>query len=398
MSRTRSHQQIFRTMIRDKGKVFNKVCETPVVHACGSLDNTRRILHDSHDNSRHAGNMRGVRDMAAERNPYGSPGLRLLHLYVLLATKGRPYTLERLSDILNCSKQTTLRLIEQLQRVRDCELESWIDKRQRYYRITAPFKPEAIALNMDAIQQLLMCRDIVSHLLPKPITEEIDDAIGTASGNRSNELKSFAESRGKGFIDYTPFQKQIRTLQTAMNQRRLCALTYHTKPRSLSGPDQQDRTYDVAPLKILAFREALYLRCDTWENGNGNTFVRRTLPIHRIHEVRLLRRTFESREDHDDGFFGFDVHKPIKATIRFSPDAATYVAERIWSQDQKLHPLKNGGVELALTTTSRRELLAWVLSFGPEAELVAPQDLRNELQQSLDSAHNQYTSSPSSKS
>lgn len=63
----------------------------------------------------------------------------------------------------------------------------------------------------------------------------------------------------------------------------------------------------------------------------------------------------------------------------FKQPADCYVAERVWSNDQKLTTRSDGGLELQFTAISRPEVISWVLSFGREAELLEPVELRREL-------------------
>lgn len=52
--------------------------------------------------------------------------------------------------------------------------------------------------------------------------------------------------------------------------------------------------------------------------------------------------------------------------------------------------LPDGGLDLEFTSTSRPEVVSWILSFGADARLVAPFDLRDDLQSVLASARELY--------
>ena len=74
----------------------------------------------------------------------------------------------------------------------------------------------------------------------------------------------------------------------------------------------------------------------------------------------------------DDRFYGLPWHEPRTFVIHFKAGkSADYVRERIWTKNQRLRDLANGDLELELTTTAESELLAWVRSFGSEAQLIA---------------------------
>lgn len=319
--------------------------------------------------------------MGTAINTYGSPGGRLLNFELLLRSGNRIYTLKRLAGLFHCSRQTVLRMAEQLQLVQGIELETWLDGKERYFRVKPEKAPAVVSLDADSIRHLMLCRDIIRHLLPEPLQREIRNTIGKAtvlvpdSDDSGLILESNAESLGKGVINYTPFQVHLESLQTAMREKRLCRMKYRT--RSQDTP----KTYVLAPDKILAFREALYTRA--WvckEDGTGLEKKPRTFAIHRILGLSLLKKTLPSLpQGPNDDFFGFHFGEPFKVRVAFTKEAAGYVAERTWSKDQKIRHRKNGAIELAFTSTSRPEVISWVLSFGPEAELLEPVGLRERL-------------------
>ena len=63
----------------------------------------------------------------------------------------------------------------------------------------------------------------------------------------------------------------------------------------------------------------------------------------------------------------------------FAPDAAVFVRERVWSKDQTVEALPDGGIVLTFTSTSEPEVHSWVLSFGSQAELMEPDTLRRQI-------------------
>ena len=66
---------------------------------------------------------------------FGSFGLKLVQLYVLLSTSDRSFTLTRLSQIFRCSRQSVLRMVEQLELLPKIQLQSYKEGKERYYQI-----------------------------------------------------------------------------------------------------------------------------------------------------------------------------------------------------------------------------------------------------------------------
>lgn len=323
-----------------------------------------------------------------EGNLFGSPGLRLVQLYILLCSTGRPYTLTRLAGMFRCSRQTILRMMDQMQRVPDADLETWVHRRERLFRSAPRATSANVVLTSDVIRHLALCRDIVRHLLPEAFQEELRETLSAVSRDvpdMTDALASFAEPWVKGHIDYTLFQAILEDIQTAMHERRLCRVTYQA--RSSGGRHR----YLAAPLHIIAYREALYLRCRLYDVPERPTNSFRTLAVHRIKNLRIDAATFPDKpEDDHDPNFGFPFHEPIRVRVALWGGAATYVGERTWSPDQKLTKRKDGALILTFTATSRLEVIAWILSFGPDAELLEPKDLRDELRKQVDEIRARY--------
>jgi Predicted transcriptional regulator len=81
------------------------------------------------------------------------------------------------------------------------------------------------------------------------------------------------------------------------------------------------------------------------------------------------------------------------ATIRFSAHAARWVADEHWHSQQKGEWLADGRYELKVPYAKSRELLMDVLKYGPDAEIVAPLPLREEMKNLLQLALSDYRDS-----
>lgn len=78
----------------------------------------------------------------------------------------------------------------------------------------------------------------------------------------------------------------------------------------------------------------------------------------------------------------FNVQRGKKAEgvrIRFSAKQAPYVRERKWHASQTLEELPEGGVVLSFTTTALKAVRRWVLQYGTQAEVLSPEELRQDV-------------------
>ena len=116
----------------------------------------------------------------------------------------------------------------------------------------------------------------------------------------------------------------------------------------------------------------------------------RTFALPRMRKVRDTGARFNRPADfsisgHLSGSFGVfidgkDKGRPAhKVRIRFSGFAARIVSERQWHPSQKIKRLPDDGIELSLELASLEEIERWVLSWGENAEALAPPVLRRRL-------------------
>ena len=77
------------------------------------------------------------------------------------------------------------------------------------------------------------------------------------------------------------------------------------------------------------------------------------------------------------GAFGISrAEKPWKVRLLFAGEVATHVGERLSHPSQPMRRCRDGTLEVALETSSRKELTRWILSWVPYVRVLAPGDLR----------------------
>jgi predicted DNA-binding transcriptional regulator YafY len=71
------------------------------------------------------------------------------------------------------------------------------------------------------------------------------------------------------------------------------------------------------------------------------------------------------------------------------------VGDKIWHESQKIIKLPDGGLKMTFRVAGLDEIRRWILSFGPECQVLEPERLRRLIQQDLQRNLAQY-SKPSS--
>jgi predicted DNA-binding transcriptional regulator YafY len=113
----------------------------------------------------------------------------------------------------------------------------------------------------------------------------------------------------------------------------------------------------------------------------------RTFKIERIERIELLRQGYQIPDDFDpEALFAdawgiwFTGHEPVEVTLRFSPRVAARVRETRWHRSQQVEPLPGGGLLWRARIAEPQEMMPWVRGWGSDCEVLAPEEMRAEIQ------------------
>jgi len=335
--------------------------------------------------------------MPAKRDPYSSYGQKLISLFAALLFSRQRHSLIELSRMLRCSKQTVLRLVENIKMSYGVDIEESIENRRKYYRLKRRVGVDpTLNLTESEISVLQMCRAFTEHLLGRQLFEDAAQALLKSQAhlpeNQRVDSRHFA-SFIPGTIDYTPHHQSIRLLIRAMEERKICKILY----KSIMA--KRGKTFYIKPLKIFSHKDTIYLHV-RMARYPGKPYKEPDfdplLAIHRIKNLEITERSFEFLKDYDfeksfNQNFGVIKEEAFEVEVEFTGYPAKYVAERIWSPDQKLIEKKDGTVRLKFSASSEPELIAWVLSFGDEAKVVKPKWLMEEVTGKIDKMRENYS-------
>ncbi|MGO8672822.1 MAG: helix-turn-helix transcriptional regulator [Capsulimonadaceae bacterium] len=72
---------------------------------------------------------------------------------------------------------------------------------------------------------------------------------------------------------------------------------------------------------------------------------------------------------------------PTEVVLRFGPRTAAWIAGGQWHPTQVIDKVSGGSISFRVTVSGWEEMLYWVLSFGPDVEVLAPAELRSAVAQ-----------------
>lgn len=305
--------------------------------------------------------------MQKKMDEYASSGAKLLRLFrKLLLSKGK-HTQGELAKYLNCSPQTVIRLISEIESEVGANLETGKDKNKRWYSLS-PDTKNMLGLDNDELRCLSLCRQLAEPYLTDDDRKRADNILLKISMllsdlNLSSEKKQNYSFYSKGRIDYSLFIDSIHDLEKALSGKYFCRLRYR-KPNT-----EEISLISFVPVQFVCQSNALYILGAKTNITMNKVEKLVSLAVHRILSVVVTESisTFkiESSDLRDFGLPWDKEYKTFEIRIR-KGRASNYIKERLWCDNQILEELPSGDLVLTFKTRSSPEVFAWCRSFGDQ--------------------------------
>jgi predicted DNA-binding transcriptional regulator YafY len=186
---------------------------------------------------------------------------------------------------------------------------------------------------------------------------------------------------GSGRLPSGLDQRTLLPIQQAIVSRRVLRMTYRAKGRATP------TVREVEPLGVTYHDAAWYLVA--WCRLRGDF---RYFKLERLRGLEVLAERFEARPDFSLREYlqqAMSRDDPLSARVWFSTDAMARVRRENAATVVAEAPAQ-GGVEVELRTFSFEWLARWLLSFGPEAEALAPAKLRRLVRAEAEAVARRY--------
>jgi proteasome accessory factor B len=173
----------------------------------------------------------------------------------------------------------------------------------------------------------------------------------------------------------TDYVQTVETLTRAWADRRLVAIQYLAPDRDTP----QERIIAPYFLEVSRFEPASYvLAHDRMRDAL------RTFKIERIQFAEVLDEHYTIPNDFDPYVWlhtswGIMAEEEVEVRLRFNAAAARRVQESVWHHSQQIEQTADGGCILTMRLGGIREIKSWVLGWGADVEVLAPDQLRNQI-------------------
>jgi proteasome accessory factor B len=318
--------------------------------------------------------------------------IRQWRLLRFLADARIGYTVKELKQELGVSMKTARRDLENLAEAGFQVREKVGVRGVKRWRVEG-FE-DGFHLNISDLLSIYAGRQFLEPLAGTPfwdgqqkVFNKIRGALGEPAMKYLQKLARSLYATSVGASDYSQRWDMIDRLMVAIEDRFVSLITYQTDQATESS------SVEIYPQGFIFHRGSLYLVA--WAVQRNAI---RTYKMDRIESVESTRLSAVIPEDfdladwleHSFGVFRSADGQLQTIRIHFTRDVARYVKESRWHNSQKLHDQPDGSLIAEFELTDIQEIKRWIMSFGPNAKVMGPEQLVSEMQKDLAAMQKHY--------
>ncbi|MBI5936677.1 MAG: WYL domain-containing protein [Betaproteobacteria bacterium] len=314
---------------------------------------------------------------------------RIFKLHRILAARRYPVPRATLETELECSRASLTRIIAEMRDFFDAPIE--FDKEANGYKYGHDaFELPGLWFTPSELLALTAAHKLLEETQPglldsqlSPLKARIEKLLAQehlGSGELAKRLKILRMAARQ------PDTRVFQTVAGATAQRRRLALGYHGRERDTV------TEREVSPQRLTHYRDNWYL--DAWCHKADGL---RSFALDRIRGARMLDAPADDIADaeldrHFASAYGIFAGTPQHtAILHFTAERARWIADESWHPKQQSRWLADGRYELAIPYADPRELMLDILKYGPDVEVVGPDELRTKIAARLKAAAAQYS-------
>jgi len=306
---------------------------------------------------------------------------RISRIVQLLTTlqSGQGYSANELAELLGVSRRTLFRDLAELAAI---GVPYHFDAKCGGYRIDPAFFLPPIDLTLPEALSLLLLVHRAGPELPLPFKNsalvaglKVENNLPAGLRQYCNTALRYVTVRTGPQAPMDLLDQVFGRLQEAIHKRRKVRLVYHSL---FDGEGRIELV--LSPYHLMFHRRAWYVIGHSSRHDSVRTFK-----LNRIQKLEVLDKCFLDGEAFDlNDYLGRawamipegHIHE---VRLRFEPKVATNVSEVQWHSTQQVHWQSDGSVILEFRVDGLGEIAWWILGYGDQVEVLAPEALRQRV-------------------
>lgn len=205
---------------------------------------------------------------------------------------------------------------------------------------------------------------------------------------------------GSGDHSWQEVEKRIRILQpgrreskaehfgtvaAALLKRQRLRIRHYNREKHL------ETEREVSPQRLVHYRDNWYLDAYCHLREDLRSFAVDAIRGALLLEIKARDVAKPELDEYLKSGYGIFAGRAVEwATLKFTPQAARWVASQSWHSSQRTRYEKDGSYVLEVPYADDRELVMEILKFGADVEVLAPEVLRAKVKQQLLAAGKVY--------
>ena len=291
-----------------------------------------------------------------------------VHDIIRLIEARHGITIEELAEESGVTRRTIHRDLIAIQEAGYPLVSEWLDGSKAYRFLTRFKDVPPINFTLQELMTLSFLRSQLDILKGTPFHEDMEAIFHKVNSVLPPRYAAHMERIARvslpllqGGRDYARVAEPLKLIRDALLYQYRLTLGYRSPGK------RRTTDYRVDPYTLIFYKGGLYLL-----GYAHNRKALRTFAVERISRVGVEKERFEMPEDfrpekHLKSAFGIVEERAMEVTVRFSPEIAHAVRDRVWHPSQKLKELRDGSLVMELHVCLDQALHSWILSFGPFA-------------------------------
>ncbi|MDE7465043.1 MAG: WYL domain-containing protein [Muribaculaceae bacterium] len=271
-------------------------------------------------------------------------------------------------------------------------------RENKYYEYEDPdFSITHLPLNDEGLNALNSALDILRQLQGFPQLASSIDTISKLNEQISRHTGSASPAMDMEYVEGYTGARFIGVIYEAVRKHQTIIIEYQ------SFKAREPKTLMVYPYLLKEYRNRWFL---IGEKASNRVPQINIFALDRIKSVSVDKEhAFKKCVDFDPEHFFDDtigvtksIHdKARRVVIKIDPQQAPYVESKPFHKSQKVEQrFHDGSIQVSLKVVINNELERLILGYGGHAEVIAPQELRARIAESISIA-NSYYKTPSNK-